>query len=175
MKKMALRALAGMLLLCVLALAFQSKSTSEEAEIRALYHTFGSAFHAKDADKIMSLYLPGQQLVAFDVTPPREYLGWNAYKKSWQGFFATFSGSPTLETEEITIGAAGDLGYSYSIERTLGRLTDGSKMDITVRVTRVFRKMGSKWLIVHEHVSVPVDLTTGKPDLHSEPRGTVTH
>lgn len=174
MNKIALDVLAGMLLLCVLALALPPKG-SEEAEIRALYDTFGSAFRGKNADKIMSLYVPGQKLVAFDVTPPREYVGWNTYKKSWQDFFALFNGPPTLQTEEMTIGADGNLGYFYGVERTLGTLTDGSKMDITVRVTRVFRKVGGKWLIVHEHVSVPVDLTTGKPDLHSEHRETVTH
>jgi hypothetical protein len=26
-----------------------------------------------------------------------------------------------------------------------------------------------RWLIIHEHVSVPVDLDTGKPDLSSKP------
>jgi hypothetical protein len=26
-----------------------------------------------------------------------------------------------------------------------------------------------RWVIIHEHVSVPVDLDTGKPDLTSKP------
>jgi len=31
------------------------------------------------------------------------------------------------------------------------------------------RRMGGKWLIFQEHVSVPVDLATGKADLLSKP------
>jgi len=38
-----------------------------------------------------------------------------------------------------------------------------------VRVTDVYRKVGGAWLIVLEHVSVPVDLGTGKGDLASKP------
>jgi len=40
---------------------------------------------------------------------------------------------------------------------------------LTVRVTDVYRKIDGKWLIVHEHVSVPVDIKTGQGDLQSKP------
>jgi hypothetical protein len=33
----------------------------------------------------------------------------------------------------------------------------------------VYRKIKGHWLIVQEHVSVPVDLATLKPDLRSQP------
>ena len=41
-------------------------------------------------------------------------------------------------------------------------------IDLTVRLTDVYRKINGNWLIVHEHVSVPVDLNTLKPDLTSK-------
>jgi len=45
----------------------------------------------------------------------------------------------------------------------------GKKLDMQVRVTDAYQKIGGRWLVVHEHVSVPVDLDTGKPDLASKP------
>ena len=42
-------------------------------------------------------------------------------------------------------------------------------MDVTMRITDVLRKSSGKWLIIHEHVSVPVDLASGKADLSSKP------
>ena len=44
-------------------------------------------------------------------------------------------------------------------------------MDMTVRLTDVYRKVDGKWLIVQEHVSVPIDFSSGKPvpDLMSKP------
>jgi ketosteroid isomerase-like protein len=51
------------------------------------------------------------------------------------------------------------------------RLTgkDGSKTHLVARVSDVYRKLKGQWLIVQEHVSVPVDLATQKPDLLSKP------
>jgi ketosteroid isomerase-like protein len=40
---------------------------------------------------------------------------------------------------------------------------------VTVRVTDVYRETPAGWRIVQEHVSVPVDLATGKADLQSKP------
>jgi ketosteroid isomerase-like protein len=41
---------------------------------------------------------------------------------------------------------------------------------MTVRVTDVYRKIGGRWLVVQEHVSVPIDLDHGgKPDMMSTP------
>ena len=42
-------------------------------------------------------------------------------------------------------------------------------MDLVVRVSDVYRKQAGKWLIVQEHVSVPLDAKTMQPDLMSKP------
>jgi hypothetical protein len=42
-------------------------------------------------------------------------------------------------------------------------------LELVVRVTDVYRKLKGKWLIVQEHVSVPVDVGTQTPDLLSKP------
>ncbi len=45
------------------------------------------------------------------------------------------------------------------------------RQEFVVRVSDVYRKIDGKWLIVQEHVSVPIDFTTGKPvpDMMSRP------
>jgi ketosteroid isomerase-like protein len=45
----------------------------------------------------------------------------------------------------------------------------GKKLDLSVRVTDVYKKARGRWLIINEHVSVPVDLDAGMPDLRSDP------
>ena len=45
----------------------------------------------------------------------------------------------------------------------------GQPIDLVVRVTDGYRKVDGNWLIAHEHLSVPVDYATGKPDLMSKP------
>ena len=143
--------------------------SSDEAKIRAVVQNFAAAFRAKDLDKIMSFYEPGDKLVAFDLVPPRQFVGWDAYKKDWQDFLSMFSGPITYDLIDLSVATDGNLAYSHNIEHIAGDLKDGGKLDLTVRVTDVYRKTGGKWLIVHEHVSVPVDLSTGKADLQSKP------
>ena len=139
------------------------------AEIRALEERFVAAIKAKDLDAIMKVYVPDQTLVVFDVVPPRQYIGAAAYRKDWQTFLDTFEGPITVELTDLGVAADRNLAYSHSIQRVAGTDKQGKKLDLTVRVTDVYKKARGRWLIIHEHVSVPVDLDTGKPDLSSKP------
>lgn len=141
----------------------------DEAEIRTLAQNFATAFRAKDLDKVMAPYERSDKFVVYDVVPPRQYTGFEAYKKDFAEFFGMFSGPVTFDIVELNITTEGNFAYSYAIDHFSGDLKAGGKMDATVRVTDVYRKIGGKWLIVHEHVSVPVDLATAKADLQSKP------
>ncbi len=143
--------------------------SGDDAKIRALVDNFSAAIRAKDLDKIMAIYEPGADLVVFDVIPPRQYVGFEAYKKDWQEVLDMIPGPITFDIVDMSISAEGNLAYSRAIEHVAGKMKDGGNLDITVRVTDVYRKKNGKWLIVHEHVSVPVDLATGKADLQSKP------
>jgi len=140
----------------------------DKAQIEALYQQYMKAFNAKDVNTIMSLYSP-KDLFVFDVVPPREYPSWDAYKKDWEELFAAFPGPVQNTMSELSINAAGSLAYAHNIQTCHFTGKDGSKFDLVVRVSDVLRKTDGKWLIVHEHVSVPVDLMTGKADLLSKP------
>ena len=142
---------------------------SDEAQIRALESRFAAAFNAKDVDDIMKVYVPDDSLVVFDVVPPRQYVGADAYRKDWEGLMTQLMGPVKFEISDLHVFTAGPLGYSHSIQHVQGTNTKNQPIDLTVRVTDVYRKIKGDWLIVHEHVSVPVDLDTDKPDLSSKP------
>lgn len=143
---------------------------NDEAQIRALEQGFAEAFKAKDVDRIMANYEHSQNLVFFDVVPRREYTGWDAYRRDWQGFFASVGPVTLFEVKDLTINVNGNVAYSYSFQHYLATTKAGESRDVTVRVTDVYRKNSGRWLIVQEHVSVPVDPQTGKADLQSKPQ-----
>jgi uncharacterized protein (TIGR02246 family) len=140
----------------------------DEAQIKALEGRFAAAFNAKDIDAIMKVYVPGGSLVVFDVVPPRQYVGAAAYRKDWETFLATLKGPVKFEISDLAVAADRSLGYSHSIQHVSGTDANGKPVDLTVRVTDIYRKLNGRWLIAHEHVSVPVDLGTDKPDLSSK-------
>jgi uncharacterized protein (TIGR02246 family) len=147
-----------------------SGGNKDEQEIRALEDRFAAAFRAKDVSAIMKNYASGSELFVFDVTPPRQYVGFDAYKKDFEDFFAAFPGPiDKFEVQDLSIVTDGKLAFSHSIQPVIMTAKDGSKVNLVVRVTDGYRKINGKWLIAHEHVSVPVDLNTGKADPTSKP------
>jgi ketosteroid isomerase-like protein len=141
----------------------------DEASIRALESQFAAAVSAKDVGAIMKVYVPNESLVVFDVVPPRQYVGAKAYAKDWTDFLGMFKGPLKFEISDLSVTADRRMGFGHSIQRVTGTDTKGQQIDLTVRVTDVYRKINGNWLVVHEHISVPVDLDTGKPDLSSKP------
>ena len=145
--------------------------TKDEQEIRALEDGFAVACSAKDLDTIMKLYDPGNDLFVFDVGVPRQHVGWDDYKKDWHDFLGLLPGPIKLTVSDLSVMSDGKIAYGHNIQHLSGTMTDGSPADMTVRVTDVYRKIDGTWLIVQEHVSVPIDFSAGKPvpDMMSKP------
>ncbi len=117
----------------------------------------------------MAVYAPGNAVVAYDVVPPLEYRGNAAYRKDYQSFLAQYVGPIHFEYRELRILSSGDLGVINALERVTGHLKAGGQSDIWLRATSVVRRIHGKWLIVHDHISVPVDFATGKASLDLKP------
>jgi uncharacterized protein (TIGR02246 family) len=143
-------------------------SVGDKAQIEALERGFSAAFSAKNVDKVMSYYAR-DGLFVFDVTPPREHVGWADYKKDWQDLFAANPGPVSVKISELSITVVGPVAYGHSVQDSHFTAKNGVKSEAAVRVTDVYRKQGGAWKIVQEHVSVPVDLATGKADMLSKP------
>lgn len=153
----------------ITAQAAAAPATTDDAQIKALENQFSAAFNAKDVDAIMKVYVPDSSMFVFDVGTPRQYVGAKAYRKDWQDFLATFKGPIKVDLSDIAVSTDGTIGYGHDIQHVSGTDMNGKPSEFTVRVTDAYRKIDGKWLIVQEHVSVPVDFATGKPDMMSKP------
>jgi ketosteroid isomerase-like protein len=141
----------------------------DKADLAALEKRVAAGIEAKDADAVMANYVSGDSLLVFDIIPPRQYAGSDAYKKDWAGVFSGCADSPKMEISDLEITADSKLAFSHSIQHFACTDAKGNKMDMTMRATDAYRKIKGKWLIVHEHYSAPIDLATGKADLTSKP------
>jgi ketosteroid isomerase-like protein len=144
-------------------------SSRDKSAIEALEARFAAAFNAKDVNAIMRVYEPGPGLFVFDVTPPRQHVGWADYKADWEGVLKGTPGPIRFSISDLSVTVVGPVAYGHSIQRLRFTRANGSQAEFDVRVSDVYRKIRGRWLIVQEHVSVPVDLDTGKADLLSKP------
>jgi|SRR5579871_3076190 len=149
--------------------ASSCSSGNDEADINASVQHLVAAVNAKDVNAIMAYYTPDESLLVFDALPPRQYVGAAAYRKNWEDFLAAYPGTIRAEVSDWKTETEGSLAYGRGIFRTTGPDKDGKPLDLTLRVTDVYKKINGKWLVIHEHVSWPVDLATGKADLSSKP------
>ena len=162
-------AVSGLLAFAAPVDAASASAAHDKAAIQALESRFAAAFNAKDVNAIMRVYLPGPNLFVFDVTPPRQHVGWSDYKADWEETFKTTPGPVRFSISDLSVTVVGPVAYGHSIQELAFTRANGSKAELVVRVSDVYRKIHGRWLIVQEHVSVPVDLDTGKADLLSKP------
>lgn len=143
-----------------------SRATNE-SQIRALIDEWARAVHARDINRLMSLYAPN--LLSFDVLIPLQNSGADTARKRAEEWFASFQGPINSEIHDLGITAGDDVGFAHCLNRISGTKADGEKIDMWVRATICFQKNNSNWLVTHEHVSVPLDMKSGKAALDIKP------
>ncbi|MDP2345670.1 MAG: nuclear transport factor 2 family protein [Deltaproteobacteria bacterium] len=136
---------------------------SDEAQIRQVVDSYITAVRAKDLNAIMSFYMTN--VVAFDILPPLKYVG-DAYRKVWQEGLEMMKGPIGYEFRDVNVAAAGDVAFCHGLSH-MTMVDEG--MDLWMRWTGCFRKIKGRWLIAHEHTSVPSDMQTGKSMVDLKP------
>jgi uncharacterized protein (TIGR02246 family) len=134
--------------------------TSKEAEIRRIIDEWATAFRDKNIDGLMANHSP--DIVLFDLPTPLQYRGADAYRKNWEQWFPTLEGPVGCEIRELSVTAGDDVAFSHSLNRITSKRTNGETTDVWVRVTVGYRKLKGKWVVTHEHVSMPFDMETGR-------------
>jgi len=159
----------GLLALLGAPTAALATPNDEISQLRMIESKFATAMNDKDLDAVMVLYAPGSSLFVFDVVgPPSVHSGWEQYREAFKHMFASIDGPLRLTMSDLDVKVSGDVAYSRSLQRVSGiRAKSRKPFDYTVRVTDVYRKIDDKWLIVQEHLSLPIERNTFTPMLHS--------
>jgi ketosteroid isomerase-like protein len=163
------RFLASLGLLALLGIPARAPAAfgDDRAALQTLERTFSAAMNDKDVDAVMRIYAPGKSLFVFDVVgPPGAHSGWDEYREAFTRMFAAIRGPLHFAMSDLDLEVSGDFAYGRSLQRVSGvHAKSGKPFGYTVRVTDVFRKIGGRWLIVQEHLSLPIDRETFAPVL----------
>ncbi|WP_424187882.1 YybH family protein [Actinokineospora sp. G85] len=139
-----------------------------EQEVLQRMRDWKTSFAAKDVDAMMSFYADGDAFSAFDLMPPIEFRGGDMWRAGWVAFFAAFQGPLSLEFSGMEVHASDELAVARVFVRLVGVL-NGQDTDMWVRTTNCFRRIDGRWLMFHDHVSVPLDFATGRSLTHLTP------
>jgi ketosteroid isomerase-like protein len=130
----------------------------DEADIRQRIDKLVEAIRAMDLRSVKPIY--ASDIVSFDIVPPLQHIGAEAKWKNWTDVFTTYQRPLGYEIRDLTISVGDDVAFGHSLNRLSGTLKNGNSSDFWVRWTACFRKIEGNWLIVHDHVSVPLEVGT---------------
>ena len=141
----------------------EKSQTTDEAQIRALIDERVKAVRAKDVDAAMANVATDS--LSFDVVGPLQQSGSAASRKRAQEWFASFEGAIGLEVRELSITTSDSVAFCHGLNHVSAKRADGGKLDMWWRATICFQKFAGRWMVTHEHNSVPFDPESGKASL----------
>ncbi len=127
--------------------------SNDEAMVRDLIEAWADAVRRKDYAGILRSHSP--DFVMFDVPPPFRSVGLEGYRRSWDLFFSWSSDPVRFDIQELDVAAGVDVAFAFASMRCEGPESDGKPESLDFRLTMGLKKIDGRWMIAHEHHSVP--------------------
>lgn len=134
----------------------------EKQIILNLVNQWRLALDNRDLDALLENYHP--DCVLFDLKPPHRLNGVAKIRKAWEECLPYFPEKFTSKHRDLEVTVVGDMALLHGYHRFIA-LSDLEKWkDVLhdIRVTVCYQKINGKWLVIHEHVSMPYDPMTGQ-------------
>jgi ketosteroid isomerase-like protein len=80
-------------------------------------------------------------------------------------WFKEYEGPIGLETHDLNIAISGDVAFAHMLHLDKGNTNlsePQNRRQFWLRSTVCCQRSNNKWLITHEHISLPVDFRSGK-------------
>jgi uncharacterized protein (TIGR02246 family) len=130
-----------------------NSTTTDEAAIRELIVGWTRAVRAKDVDGILAHH--SADMLMFDVPPPFESRGIDAYRKTWDLFYAAQPEPIAFDIQRMDVVAGVDVAFVIALMRCAEKERNQEIIALDFRLTIGLRKINGHWTILHEHHSVP--------------------
>jgi ketosteroid isomerase-like protein len=136
-----------------------AQSTDENAII-ALDNRLVDSFNKLDVKKFNRCYVDDYKAVFFIDTTPLQIVGSGAWFKLNDDFIHSVR-SMDMKIKDLVIAVGGDLAGTHSILSMDWTDKQGAHHEVG-RYTQILKKIDGKWVIWHEHFSLPYDPATDK-------------
>jgi len=135
--------------------AAQKQPAAADAEIRATLERLYAAWFDLDPAKAAHFYAKDSDLTFFDVTPLK-YRGWSEYAGGVPKAFAAYGSGKFTLNDDLRVYRHGNLAWATATWKGELARKDGGHERMEGRYTAVLEKRGKQWLLIHEHMSVPL-------------------
>jgi len=127
---------------------------SNELQIRTLIENWAAAVRNNDMDGILAHH--SADIVMYDVPPPFQSIGIEAYRKTWDIFFK-YTKRGVFDIEQLYVIADEYIAFAYATMKCSDKSDSVDFVELPFRLTVGLRKIDDQWVIVHEHHSIPAE------------------
>jgi ketosteroid isomerase-like protein len=127
-----------------------------ETVLRARIEEISQAIRDKDLERLLKCY--ASDVVAFDLRPPLDARGRDAYRQNFEQWFASFEGPLGFELHKLRVVPGDVAAFCHYLALVTGARPGGRASGYWVRGTTCFERRDGKWLVTHEHISLPQHL-----------------
>ncbi len=131
-----------------------------DEELRQLVAERVAAVQAKNPRPLAARQT--EDVVVFDVLPPLHSRGSAAVEEKTKAWFDAYAGNIGYDVRDLHVSADGDVGFCSFLYHVSGTLAAGGEVSMWVRATLGCRRVNGRWLITHDHESVPFDASSGQ-------------
>jgi ketosteroid isomerase-like protein len=131
------------------------QANAEENRIKSLLEDWADAVRRHDRPAILAHHAP--DMVMFDLPPPLQCKGIDAYDQTWDLMFRYHKPGTGFDFRELAVTAGADVAFAVAI-LWCGPDSSSTPKDsggFLFRLTVGLRKVDGDWRITHEHHSVP--------------------
>ena len=151
--------IAAFLIVLSCALALEAQKADEHASagpVNKVYlQKIWDGWATLDPANVAQFYAPGPNTF-FDIAPLK-YSSWDEYQEGVKKVLAGYKSAAFMVNSDAAVHQHGDLVWTTATVKN-DMTTKNNKHEMgNFRWTAVFEKQDGKWLIVHEHVSAPIE------------------
>lgn len=129
--------------------------TTDSAAVLDVLEEHHAALAAGDVDRVFALFAP--DAVVYNLAPPL-IAGTGSRDTDIEGmrqWLAGFNSPPRLAHRDPVVHVDGDLAVVHSLTSMTAEAQQGGEFTLWFRSTHALRRSEGRWLIVHQHESVP--------------------
>ncbi len=142
-------------LLSALIASGQTAKPAAKGVFDALIEKYYAAWNTGNPDNAAPLYAKDADLVFYDLTP-LQYTGWAEYDKGVRAVLGSFAAAKFTTRGDLKATRRGSIAWTTVTFHLSGKKKTGESVEVDGRHTVIWENRSGKWLIVHEHFSVPL-------------------
>lgn len=127
-------------------------ASENEIQIRQIIEDWAAAVRSGSITKILAHH--SDDIVMYDVPEPFQSIGIEAYRKTWDTFFA-YTKPGVFDIQELHVVADQHVAFCYATMKCADKSHSEEYVELDFRLTIGLKKIDGQWTIVHEHHSVP--------------------